>query len=241
MSYIEHEFHITVRDIDQETNLTNKAILSMFEDMGGLHSDLAGYGLKQIEETRISWVLLHWKFKILKHIKYIDGPIKVKTWSRGLFHACTYRDFELYNSKGELCVVGTSKWTLIHLEKGLTRITDDILDKYTTETRFVLDEELSKLREPEEIINIYNYTVQRSDIDINNHMHNLRYLDLAYEALPENIYNNTTTFNNVEIMYKKGATLGTNLNCYYTNLNNEHIVTIKGDDNKTLHAIVKLF
>ena len=34
-------------------------------------------------------------------------------------------------------------------------------------------------------------------------MHNLYYLDLAYEALPEDIYNNKRPFNNVKIVYKK--------------------------------------
>ena len=34
------------------------------------------------------------------------------------------------------------------------------------------------------------YNIQRRDIDINQHMHNLSYLDMAYEILPDNIYNN---------------------------------------------------
>ena len=43
MAFIEHEFNLTIRDIDKDTNLTNKAILAFFEDMGGYHSDLAGF------------------------------------------------------------------------------------------------------------------------------------------------------------------------------------------------------
>ena len=238
MAYYEHEFHLTIRDIDKDTKLTNKSILSFFEDMGGLHSDIAGYGLKQIEETKISWVLLHWKVKVLKTVKYGE-PVKVKTWSRGMKLACCFRDFELYNSDGELCVVGTSKWTLFHLEKGLIRLTNDILDKFTTEDKVALEFDFKKLKEPEKYFNIYNYTVLRSDIDINNHMHNLRYLDLAYEALPKNIYENST-FNDIEIMYKKECYLGDNLKCFYSNIDNEHIITIKSEDEQTLHAIVKL-
>ena len=37
MAFIEHEFNLTIRDIDKNTNITNKAILYFFEDMGGLH------------------------------------------------------------------------------------------------------------------------------------------------------------------------------------------------------------
>ena len=70
-------------------------------------------------------------------------------------------------------------------------------------------------------------------------MHNLYYLDLAYEALPEDIYE-SISFENIEIMYKSAAFLGDNLKCYYSKISNEHFVTIKSNDEKTLHAIIKL-
>ena len=240
MAYIEHEFYLTIRDIDKNTNMTNKAILTFFEDVGGMHSDIAGYGLKQIDESRISWILLNWKVQVLKRIKYDGKPIKVKTWSRGAIRACTYRDFELYNSDGDLCVIGTSKWTLFNLDTGLMRLTDEIISKYSSESKSVFGEfEFKKLHEPEQYLSVYDYTVSRRDVDINSHMHNLYYLDIAYDTLPKDVYENNS-FDNVEIMYKKEAKLYDNLKCFYSNIDNEHIVTIKSEDEKTLHAIVKL-
>ena len=239
MAFIENEFHLTIRDIDKDTNITNKSILRFFEDIGGYHSDLAGYGLKQIKETRISWVLLHWKFKVIKRVKYSDGNIVVKSWSRGLFKACTLRDFEIYDSDGNLCVVGTSKWALIHLENGLMRLTPELLKDFETESKVAIDFDFKKIHEPEQYSNTYEYIVSRRDLDINGHMHNLNYLDLAYETLPKDIYENNI-FDNVEIMYKNGAFLGDKLKCYYSNIDNEHIVTIKSGDETKLHAIIKL-
>ena len=240
MAILEHEFNITVRDINPKSELTTKAILSFFEDIGGFHSNLAGYGLKDIEKTKLSWILLNWKIKILKKVKYTDGPIKVKTWSRGAIRACTYRDFEAYNSKGELCIVGTSKWALVHFEKGLVRLTDELLEKYEPEEKEVLSGfDFAKLPEIKDFSNIYNYTVERRDIDINNHMHNLCYLDLAYEALPKEVYENTY-FYDVEIMYKKAALLGDKLKCLYSFVDNNHFITIKSEDDSILYSIIKL-
>jgi medium-chain acyl-[acyl-carrier-protein] hydrolase len=71
-------------------------------------------------------------------------------------------------------------------------------------------------------------------------MHNLYYLDLAYDSLPKDVYENNS-FNNVEIMYKTGAKLYDNLKCFYSSVNGEHIVTVKSEDEKILHAIVKLY
>ena len=239
MAIFEHKFDFSIRDINKNTELTNKAILGFFEDIGGYQSDIAGYGLKDIEETKLSRVLLHSKMKVLKRIKYGDS-INVKTWSRGAIRACCYRDYEIYNDKNELCVIGTSKWTLIHLEKGLMRLTDELVEKYQTENKLAFESfNFDKIKEPKNSLLTFEYKVQRRDIDINNHMHNLCYLDLAYEALPQEIYENAS-FNNVEIMYKSGAFLGDNLKCFYSQIDNEHFITIKNDDEKTLHAIIKM-
>lgn len=239
MAIIEHDFDFSIRDINKNTELTEKALFGFFEDIGGYHSDKVGFGLKNIEENRISWVLLHWKLKIIKKIKYGDG-IHIKTWSRGSIRASCFRDFEVYNKKNELCVIATSKWTVFHLDIGLIRLTDDIIGKYETEEKQVFESfNFDKIKEPENSILTYEYTVQRRDIDINNHMHNLYYLDLAYEALPKEIYENSS-FDDVEIMYKSGAYLGDNLKCFYSQENNEHLVTIKSNDENTLHAIIKL-
>lgn len=239
MAIFEHTFEFNVRDINKQTELTNKAMLGFFEDIGGYHSDMAGYGLKNIEKTHLSWVLLHWKMKVLKRIRYGD-KVHVKTWSRGAKRACCFRDYEIYNGKGELCTIATSKWTLIHLENGLVRFTDELVKKYQTENKQVFENfNFDKLKEPENSMLAFEYTVQRRDIDINNHMHNLCYLDLAYETLPKEIYENIS-FNNVEIMYKSGAFLGDNLKCYYSRVGSDYIVTIKNYEETSLHSIIKL-
>ena len=42
-------------------------------------------------------------------------------------------------------------------------------------------------------------------------------------------------------MYKRQIKLDDNIICYYTQNENENIVTIKSEDDKTLHAIIKLY
>lgn len=143
-------------------------------------------------------------------------------------------------ASGELCTIATSKWTLIHLEKGLIRFPDELIGKYQTEDKCVFDNfNFDKLKEPENSSLTFEYTVQRRDIDINKHMHNICYLDLAYEAIPEDVYA-SNSFNNIEIMYKTGALLGDKLKFLYSNVSGEHFITIKSEDETKLHAIVKL-
>ena len=46
------------------------------------------------------------------------------------------------------------------------------------------------------------YLIQRRDIDINGHLHNVSYLEVALEAVPEDIYKNVD-FNYIKLNIKK--------------------------------------
>ena len=130
---------------------------------------------------------------------------------------------------------------MVDIRKGkITKINDDVINAYEVETKNVFPElELEKLKIPSDFEYKTEYTIKRKDIDINGHMHNLHYLDLAYEALPEEIYEKRP-FDNVNIQYKKEIKLGKKVICKYAKVENKYNVTIFGEDEKNVHAIVEL-
>mgnify|MGYP003311595577 CR=1 FL=1 len=70
-------------------------------------------------------------------------------------------------------------------------------------------------------------------------MHNLNYIELANEALPEDVYKGAL-FNDVRIAYKKEIKLGETVKCKYTFEDNKHIVVVKSEDDTVTHAIIEL-
>ena len=76
-------------------------------------------------------------------------------------------------------------------------------------------------------------------IDTNNHLHNIYYLDIAKEALPEEIYMNNK-FNNFEIMYKKEIKCGETVKAFYSYEDAKHIITVKSNSETELHAMIIL-
>lgn len=199
-----------------------------------------GFGALDISQTKASWILLDWKVKVLDRPMYAE-ELRVKTWGRYFQKAYTYRDYEIYNSKGELCVIATSKWALIDIEKrNVLKLTDEIKNKYKPEEKSVFNEKvLDKIKIPTEFQREITYTVGRKDIDINNHMHNTYYLSLAYEVLPEDVYENRP-YDNFRITYKKEIQLGDTITCKYTYENNEHIIVIMTPEKEVINAIIKL-
>lgn len=167
----------------------------------------------------------------------------IKTWIRSENPLFFYRDFEILDESNNLVAKASSKWVLFDVnKKSITKIPKETKEKYTYIDKFVFQKKWNeKLKEPQDSKFIMNYTVQRRDIDTNNHVNNLYYLDYAIEALSEEIYSKIK-FSNVEIMYKHEAKLGDTLSLFLAKCeNNEYVVTIKDEKCKKIHSIVKLF
>lgn len=121
MAIFSKNYTVGISDISQNTSITNIGILNIFEDIACRHSDKTGYGILDIPQTNLSWILLAWKVKILKRVSYGD-VLKVNTWSRGSKKVYTYREFEVYDETGTLVCIASSKWTLINTVKILLHL-----------------------------------------------------------------------------------------------------------------------
>lgn len=238
MSFVERNYNVNISHIGANNLISNYGFLCIFEHIAGIHSDIAGYGIGDIPNTHVSWILLNWKVNVFCRACYGD-ILKVKTWSVPYNELYTFRNFEVYNEQGILICKASSKWTLVNSDtKKLSKITAEISNSYQPESKLVFDTlDIAKLREPANLEKTFSFNVLRKDIDINGHMHNLYYLLYAYEALPDDIYQKGE-FNNFEIMYKSGCMLGDKVDCFYAFDTGSHYIVMKSDNK--LHAIIKL-
>ena len=194
---VENKYNVKLSEISINNEITNKALLGDFEDIGGIHSNMAD----------------------------------------------AYRDFEVCDEKGNIMAQAISKWVLVDVEQSkIVRVEGNILESYNPELNKTVfeNEDFDKIKEPQNYMSETQYKVKRADIDVNNHMHNLNYVDLANEALPEEVYREKH-FDNLRISYKKEIKLGETVKCKYAYENNKNIVAIKSEDDKILHAIIEMW
>lgn len=226
-------------DVDKNKKLGNRAIVNYLQDTAVYHADSLGDGVNSVDKTHTVWLLLNWKIRVFDRPRCED-KIKINTWARKMEKCYSLRDFEIFSGNNKVAIA-TSRWVLVNAKTGkIERVSEELKEKYNLIDQCVFEDGMiEKLKEPENMELIYEDTIGRTRIDTNNHLNNLYYLDYAIESLPEDVYENST-FNNIEIMYKKEIKYKEKIKCLYKYENNEHIVAIKSEDLKTLHAIIKL-
>lgn len=236
------KFEVTLSDVGENNELSNKGILRFLQEIACIHSGLCGSSPNNVEETGIAWIVLNWKLHVFSRPRW-NTTLTVKTWPSNQKFVSFYRDFEITDENNNLVATATSKWIPIDVHNhSFAKITPEFSSRYQVIDKHVFNEPIKeKLAEPENSAFMKEYVVLQRDLDTNHHVNNLNYLDFACEALPVNISNN---FTDVEIMYKNEAKLDDVLEMYYYKSDipddNEYTITIKNKFTDAVHSIVKL-
>ncbi len=239
MKIFEHDFLINFDNIKKDGKLSEISLLNFLINIAGMHSDTVGYGLKDIPKTDITFLLIAWKVKIFERPSCLE-KIHIKTWANAFYKVTCTREFEVYNQEGKLIAIASTKWAMIKVSTHtLTKIDHEIMDAYQNIDKKVFQGEIEKLSEPEKIDNSFSYKIQRRDIDTNNHVNNLKYLEIGMESIPEEIYENFS-YTNLEVMYKNECKLGYEIICNFSKISeDESYVVIRSKDLSKLHCIIK--
>ena len=224
-----HIYRIGLEDCGRESKATNKAILTILEDIAGLHSATVGLGLNEINKTGCAWVILKWQVQIIKRPEYND-ELNVYTWSTSVDKLFAERDFRITDKNGDTIVIATSRWIYIDINRRRpVRITPKIMDRYESEPENrVFTEKITKTDIPDTDYIEIAYNILRRDVDYLGHMHNISYLDVAYDVMPEEYFTGPQ-FNFVSIEYRKELLKNDDVKTHFYKIDNGCIISLNTD------------
>ena len=113
----------------------------------------------------------------------------VETWPKCVDRLFAIRDFNIYDSKNEKIIKATTAWILIDINsKRPLRITDFSHYVQKNEIEPAINEIPDKIPEAENKNFIYEKKANYSDIDVNRHVNNVRFIEYALDSLEENFF-----------------------------------------------------
>jgi len=217
MAY-ERKYFIHNYDCDISGRLSVSSMMKYFEDIALLQSEDVGYGMSYYLANNVGWILHQWNIDIYDRPFFMDTiNLVTNPYSYKAFMA--NREFEIYSEDNDLLVKADSVWIFLDTrERKPKRIDVEVMKAYG------IGEDgpslFTKLSEPELLTDFdfeAQYKIRKGDIDINNHLNNIRYIDLSLETLPVEIteYNELT---NIEVIFKKEMLFNENMNLRYKKL-----------------------
>lgn len=218
------EFYLRSADFDKNARLTPRAILELFQDVAGNHAEEIGIGFNDLLSRNLLWVIARTKFVVEKDIERYS-TVKVKTWPLSPQRLIFRREYQIYNSKGEIAVRGSADWMVINSETRALAPSSSVFpedSQYLTELS--LDEKLRKIRDIEGEITQSHMQTRFTDIDMNGHVNNTRYADFAINAINPD----SKKIKSFQIDYHKEVMEGEEIKLTVTK--NEETYVVKGED-----------
>lgn len=219
-------FRPGMEDLNPDLTVKNRCLLRLCEDTAGFHSDAVGDGLLHMGETNYAWILLAWNLRVLKRPRY-GSPLTVITHPREIARVHAWRDFEIRDDAGDLAAEATSKWIVIQADThSVIRVPEIMHTLYPEEPGNSLSGwRPGRLSEPEQPLAAAEAVIRPTDTDMLGHLHNLCYLDLAENMLPDQV---PGAFDHVTIVYKNEVRAGQQVRCLLAQEEEGHSVTITG-------------
>lgn len=196
-------FKIRASEIDFNQRATLPAICNLLQEIAGNHAQKLQFDITDLQQDELTWVLHRLNVKINRFPKWRE-EITIKTWPSSGDGLRAYRDFLITDKNGNVIGKSLSYWLIMDMQsRRPTRIPKEILQLAPDQTDHVLP--ITKTKLPDLVNKDYaqQFEVRKSDLDLNQHVNNVRYIEWALSCLPE-----TISVDEIDIQFMAESVLG---------------------------------
>ena len=178
ISVFKKKYHVDYGDSDYYKNLKLSSLFNFLQDIASLHSENLGIGIDHIQqEFNVAWVMVRILVDIDRLPKWNEDII-IETWPLEPKKLEFERDFIVKDQEGNILIKAMSSWVILDVDKREIRKTDLLNCVYPdfAEKR-AINRRMGKLKPFGDLNCVYSRKIGYSDIDINGHLNNSKYVD----------------------------------------------------------------
>ena len=236
---IEQDFLVRLEDVGKGFGLSNKGFLTMLTNLACIHGTRIGQGLMDREKCHLSWMVVGWRL-VVDHRPLLCETVHGLTWASGFGRLQTTRDFLLQDGQG-IAAKATSSWLVLDEHNThILRMTPEIVEPYGLEPDQKTFPDYVFPREAPvcTVERTVEVAVTRAMIDCNDHVHNVAYMDLFAEALPEG--EDMDRFNDLTLIYRREIRPGQRILAAFGRAGEDRVVLLTDADTDQVHAFLLL-
>ena len=182
MSVYRQELRLRSSDVDIHRRLRLSTLFGLLQEASIAHTEALGMGRDKTLDRGLLWVVTLQRTEIARMPVY-DEDVVLRSWPGRTMHVLFPRYYALDTAAGEPLLRASALWTLV--DSGTRKFVFPEKFGVTIEAAATGDE-IPIPSAPRSIpwTEERDFTVPFSYVDLNGHMNNTRYFDLAEDCLP---------------------------------------------------------
>lgn len=187
---MENTFQIQLQirsyEIDSKGKIKISAMLNYLQEAASQHAARLGASVLDLFPKDLTWVLSRYHVIIFNYPSW-NETITINTWPSAKEKLFALREFEILDQKNERCAIATSSWMLLDFKKKQPVRPQDHLPNFPHRSERIIEDNFDPLPSPEKIDIELPFRVRTSDLDLNQHVNHVCYIEWALETVPAEI------------------------------------------------------
>lgn len=222
------KFTVKSYEVGFDSYITLSSISKLLQECAWTHAEDLKVGYSHLIKKKLAWALSKKKITVLEYPKWSDN-ILIETWPTTRNDFFCYRDFAIKNDNAETIIKASTEWLAIDLTSKKIARTELYFPKNIEQYDIHFFNPKSKIEKFTPSESFLTITPVLSDIDVNMHVNNARYIDWILDSL-DFLFNSKMKIAEFEIQYISETKFGETVKIYNHNL----------DKYNFIHSIKKL-
>ena len=183
MRVYRQDFQILSSDVDISRRLRLSTLFTRLQEAAIAHTIDLGVTREKTLDKGLLWAVTQYR-ALFHRLPQYDEKVVLLTWPGRTMHLYFPRYFRLVDEKGSVLFEAVSLWVLIDKNtRGI--VFPESYDIYIKETTTGNELPMPGRIRRQNVELVSSFTVPYSYVDLNGHMNNARYYDLAVDSMPE--------------------------------------------------------
>jgi len=182
-------YQIRSYEVDCHHRLSVLSIFNFMQEAASRHAEALGVSIQHLLSENYTWLLSRLKIQITAYPKWKD-QVRISTWPSGAQRLFALRDFEFRDKDNQLVAAAVSAWLVLDIHKRRPVRIGPFVDRLKPiEDDHVLPDILAKLPGLEFRAHEKKFVVRYRDLDINQHVNNVSFVEWLVESIPTRLLN----------------------------------------------------
>ncbi|HOT00927.1 MAG TPA: thioesterase [Acidobacteriota bacterium] len=201
-------FEVKTYELDHSGRLPLPALLHRMQEAAEHNAVALGFGVEELLRRNLTWMLTKFHLQV---DRFLAGrqPLTTETWPSGFEGRYACREFRFYAGEfRELFAVAASRWLMVDIRRGRpVKAQDAFPELFPFDETRVIEDPFPELDPAGPEVHRAEFPVRLADLDINQHVNSLRYIDWIIEAVPDRLWT-THGVGALQVEYRRQSAYG---------------------------------
>ena len=184
--FLDETFSVRSYEAGVTNHVSLPTLCNYLQEIAGLNADSLGWGIRKLQDEGLTWMLSRLHLKVARYVPWGE-TVTLRTWPSGMKgRLIATRCFQGADGAGGEVLQAHSEWLYVDMKaQKIAKLPESFADLVSADTPDILFDDIGgKFTTLPDVTSRVEIRVRYSDLDFNDHVNNVHYVEWMLETMP---------------------------------------------------------